>query len=64
MNGSSGTRRLIEKTVCQGHRKQRGESYFGSYVELLNEARTMPGKRRVLTPRGWAVRKATVSTSS
>ncbi len=48
MNGSSGTRWLLEKTVCPGHSEQRGESYFGLYVEPLNEARTMPGKRRVL----------------
>ena len=63
MNGSNGTRRLLEKTVCQGHSEQRGESYFGPYVEHLNDARTMPGKKRVLARRGRAVRRATVSAS-
>ena len=52
MNGSSNTRRLLEKTVCQGHSERRGESYFGSYVEPLNDARTMPGERRVLVRQG------------
>jgi hypothetical protein len=49
---------MLKKAPQQGRSERRGESYFVSYVELLSEARTPYGKRRVSARRGWAGEKS------
>ena len=49
---------MLKKATQQDRSERRGESYFVSYVELLSEARTPYGKRRVSARRGEAGEKS------
>jgi hypothetical protein len=52
------SRRMLKKAVQQGRSERRPEAYPLGYVEGLNDARTLHGKRRVLARRGWAGEKS------
>jgi hypothetical protein len=49
---------MLKKAVQQGRSERRPEAYPLGYVEGLNDARTLHGKRRVLARRGWAGEKS------
>jgi hypothetical protein len=45
--------RMVKKDVQQSRSERGGDAYPEPYAELLSEARTPPGKRRVSARRDW-----------
>ena len=58
LNNKGGILQDAQKGCQQGHSERRAEAYPLWYVEGLNDARTLHGKRRVSARRGRAGEKS------